>query len=380
MTLLYRRVKGRAKAGKILFSNRPSLATLLPMTRDQFIRLCFLALLIFIVYQVFLIFRPFVETIFWASILTFAFYPVYDRIKKKMGSDTPAALLTTLIIFLIVIIPVAYLIVSLTSQAIELYQFTSDYVRQGHLADLIERIRHLQFVEHLKTQSSDVWNLLKENSAALALRTSKTVGNFAALQLASITKNLFFILINIFLMIVLIFIFLKDGLKIYDFIYQTAPLDEKNKKPIFKLITETFSAVIRGQLLTAISQAIIGGVTFWLLGIPIPILFAAAIFFASMIPVFGAATVWVPLCGYLFVSHQTVKAIILFFVGALIISLLDNLIKPGVIGEKTKLPYFLLLFGILGGIKIYGLMGIFLAPVVLALFFSLIRIYQEKNW
>lgn len=351
------------------------------MSRDQFIRICFLALLIFIVYQVFLIFFPFIETIFWAAILTFAFYPLYERLKKIFKSnETPAALATTLIIFLIVIVPVGYLIVNLTTQAIELYQFTSDYVRQGHLADLIERIRHLQVVEHLKTQSSDVWNLLKENSATLALKTSRTVGNFAALQFARITKNLFFIVINVFFMIVLIFIFLKDGQKIYNFLYQTAPLDEKNKKPIFKLVTETFSAVIRGQLLTAISQAIIGGITFWLLGIPLSILFAAAIFFASMIPIFGAASVWVPICGYLFVSHQTVKAVILFFVGLLIISMLDNLIKPGVIGEKTKLPYFLLLFGILGGIKVYGLMGLFLAPVVLALFFSLVRIYQEKNW
>ncbi len=351
------------------------------MTRDQFIRICFIALLIFVVYQVGLIFLPFFQTIFWAAILTFAFYPIYERLKKTMpGQETIASLLTTLIIFLIVIIPVSYLIISLTEEAIQLYQFTSDYVRQGHFAELIERIRNFQIIQNLKTQSSDVWNLVIENASDWALKSSKAIGNMAALQLATITKNFFFIIINIFLMTILIFIFLKDGQHIYDFLYQSAPLEEKNKTPIFKMVTDTFSAVIRGQLLTAISQATVGGIAFWLLGIPLAILFAVTMFFTSLIPITGAATVWVPLTIYLFVTHQTIKAVILSFVGVLIISALDNIIKPAVIGEKTKLPYFLLLFGILGGMKVYGLMGIFLAPVVLSLFFSLIRIYQEKNW
>jgi predicted PurR-regulated permease PerM len=83
---------------------------------------------------------------------------------------------------------------------------------------------------------------------------------------------------------------------------------------------------------------------------------------------------------YLLSIHEPVRAAILFIFGVLVISLLDNVIKPAVIGEKTKLPYFLLFFGILGGLKLYGFMGIFVAPVVLSLFFALIQIYQEKNW
>jgi predicted PurR-regulated permease PerM len=138
--------------------------------------------------------------------------------------------------------------------------------------------------------------------------------------------------------------------------------------------------VIRGQLLTAITQAIVAGIIFWMTGIPVPILFAVVLFFTTLIPVLGAATVWVPLVLYLLSIQQHARAAVLFIFGLLVISLLDNVIKPAVIGEKTRLPYFLLFFGILGGLKIYGFMGIFLAPVVLSLFFALIRIYQERNW
>ena len=97
-----------------------------------------------------------------------------------------------------------------------------------------------------------------------------------------------------------------------------------------------------------------------------------------MIPVLGAASIWLPLVIYLALSGFIIKAIILAGVGLLGISLLDNIIKPAIIGERTKLPYFLLFFGIMGGLKFFGLMGIFLAPVVLSVFFALIRIYRQQ--
>ena len=212
------------------------------------------------------------------------------------------------------------------------------------------------------------------------MNTSKAIGNFAAAQAGALTKNIFLVGLNLFLMVFLIFIFLKDGPKIYDFIYQIAPLEERNKKSIFNQMSGTLAAVIRGQLLTSVTQALSAGLIFWVLGLPLPILFASATFLTSMIPVLGASSVWVPLVIYLVTLQQYHRAAVLFVFGVLVISLIDNLMKPALIGEKTKLPYFLLFFGILGGIKLYGLMGIFLAPVVLSLFFALVKIYQEKNW
>ncbi len=350
------------------------------MTRDQFIRICFIVLLIFIAHQVLMIVLPFSRAIFWSAILTFGFYPVYQRFRRLLAPhEMLAALLMTIIIFLVVIPPMIYLIINLTAQAIQLYQWVSDYIRQGQFEELVSHIRSFQFIQKIETRI-DEWDLLRQNAESWLLTSSRSIGNFAAAQLGILTKNLFFLVMNVFFMSFLIFIFLKDGEKIYQFIYHNAPLEERNKHAIAKQINDTFAAVIRGQLLTALAQAIAAGIVFWFLKIPLPVFFATTIFFAALIPVVGASTVWVPIVVYLAASGQQGKATTLFLFGAFCISLIDNLLKPALIGEKTKLPYFLLFFGILGGIQIYGLMGIFIAPVVLSLFFALVKIYQEKNW
>ncbi len=347
------------------------------MKRDQFVSLFFVVLLIFVAYQVLLILSPFIQSIFWAAILAFGFYPVYERVEKRIPNQTAAALIMTFFIFLIVIPPVVLLFMNVSGQAIQLYQTVSDYVRQGRLEKLIEDIRGWS-VMHSFEERVVSWEPFKQHATDWLLGSAKSIGNYTASQAGTISKNIFFTVLNIGIITFLLFIFLKDGKRIYDFIYQIAPLEEKNKSQIAGKINETLSAVIRGQLVTAMTQAIIAGLFFWIIGIPAPLFFGIMTFIMAMIPVVGASTVWFPLVLYLVTIDAKVKAAILFLFGMLVISLVDNILKPALIGEKTKLPYFLLFFGILGGLKLYGLMGIFVAPVMLSLFFSLVKIYQEN--
>ena len=348
------------------------------MTREQFISLFFIALLVFVIFQIFMIFSPFLQSIFWAAILAFTFYPLYERWRRRLKPrETLAAITMTVVIYLLVVPPVVLLGLKITQQAVELYQSASNYIRTGQLEKLIEEIRSLSFIQKIEARVFQ-WDPLKESMTSWILTTTRSIGNYAAAQAAKLTRNLLIVSLNLFLMSFLLFIFLKDGEKIYRFIYRIAPLEEPNKKSIFKQINETFAAVIRGQLLTSMVQAIVAGIIFWALRLPLPILFASLTFLTSLIPVAGASAVWLPLVIRLVMLHHYGKAVILFLFGAFVISVIDNVMKPALIGERTKLPYFLLFFGILGGIKLYGLMGIFIAPVVLSLFFALIKIYQEK--
>jgi len=348
------------------------------MTREQFISLFFIALLIVVIHQICLIFSPFFRAIFWSGILAFGFYPLYGRLRRALKPrETLAAFLMTLGIFLLVVPPVILLAINLTGQAVDLYQGASAYIREGRLEQLVEQIRSIALVQRIEV-SLFQWEPLKQNVADWLLNSTRAIGNFAAAQAGTVTKNILLVALNTVLMTVLLFIFLKDGEKIYQFLYDIAPFEEKNKKSLFKQVNETFAAVIRGQLLTSLTQAVVAGFVFWILGLPVPILFAALTFLIALIPVLGASGVWFPLVIYLVTLQQYGKAIVLFFFGTLVISLIDNLMKPALIGEKTKLPYFLLFFGILGGLKLYGLMGIFIAPVILSLFFALTKIYQEK--
>ncbi len=348
------------------------------MTRDQFIAFFFIALLLFIIYEVFCILSPFFNAIFWSAILAFAFFPLYEHLKKALGDrETLASLIMTVFIFLIVVPPMVILVINLTSQAVELYQAAAQYVRQGSFEKMIDDVRALGPIRFIESHVGE-WAPLKKSATDWILNSTKNIGNLAATQVATVTKNIFFVILNIVFMTIMTFIFLKDGQKIYHFIYQIAPMEEKNKRAIFRHINETFSAVIRGQVLTALTQALLAGTIFWLLGLPLPIFFGILTFLTSMIPVTGAAVIWGGGVIYFLFMQAHLKAIVLLIFGTLVISLVDNIMKPAIIGEKTKLPYFLLFFGILGGIKLYGLMGIFLAPVVLSLFFALTNIYKEK--
>ena len=348
------------------------------MTRDQLISLFFLALLIFVIREIFLIFSPFFGPLFWSALLAFAFYPIFQGLKKMLKiHETLAAAGCTLAIFLIITPPLVILIVNLTGQAIELYQRTAGYIREGHLEKLIDDIRTLPWIQKIQAEIFQ-WDPIKKNASDWLLGSARRLTNLTASQVGLLTKNIFFVVLNFLLVVFLTFVFLKDGEKIYDFIFQIAPMEERNKRYVFGQINETFSAVLRGQILTSMTQAVVAGVFFWVLGLPVPIFFAAATFLAGLIPVVGASSIWGPLVVYLYLIHEQQKAIILFLFGFLVISLIDNFMKPALIGEKTKLPYFLLFFGILGGIRLYGLIGIFLAPVLLSLFFALVKIYQEQ--
>jgi predicted PurR-regulated permease PerM len=348
------------------------------MKQEQIVSYFFLGFFLFVLYQIILIFSPFFAAISWAAILAFAFYPVYLKIQEVPRiHPMAAALAATLLVVLIVVIPAAFMIVSLMQESIELYARVSSYISTGSLERFVEEIRQAVKSEWFE-QFLPFWDPIQKDVSNLILRTARGIGNAAAVQLAHLTKNLFVWIFNLFLIAFLLFFCFRDGKSMYEFIYQMIPMAKKNKNTLVSKVNETFSAVIRGQFLTCIIQGTLTGLTFWALGLPLPFLFGFLTFLTAMIPLTGAATIWVPFAIYLFATHQLPKAITLTVIGIFVISLSDNILKPLLIGGKTKLPMFLLFLGILGGMKLYGFTGIFLGPVLLSLFFALAKIYREE--
>lgn len=347
------------------------------MSRTQIIFGFLTALLLFIVYQTFLILGPFLKPFFWAGVITFSFFPIYENIKRSLnGKETIASLISTLLIFFIVLPFTIFIIYNLAQEAVMLYRWGRDYIQEGRLQLLLNSAKEWPILRH--TDAFIQWDIIEQNIQEWILSAARTLGNFTIKQITIFTKNLLLGIVNFFLTFFLIFFLFKDGPKIYSFFYYIAPMEEDVKNEIFHQITDTFSAVIRGQIVTAIAQSITAGVIFWALGLPLPIFFAALTFLISMVPILGAAAVWVPFVIYLFMIGSTTKAVILFLLGVFVISLLDNFLKPHLIGQKIKLPYLLLFVGILGGLQLYGMIGIFLAPTVLSLLFILIKIFRER--
>lgn len=348
------------------------------MTRHQIVTACFIALLIFILYQVLWILSSFARPIFWAAILAFAFYPLHLKVKKILkGHENTPAVLTSLIVFATFVPLVIFLVAGLVTEVLRFSEWLQTSIREGQAERFFAEWSGLPWVKKLQGFFFR-WDYVQENSTRWIGSASHSVAEWAGRETLRLTKSIVYAPIEFFFILFLVFFFLKDGPKIFEFIHDATPLEEADKKVIFKQINGTFEAVIRGQLLTAFAQSALGGIIYWGLGIPLPILFAAATFLTALIPIFGAAAVWVPLTIYLVAKHAYVKAVILLVLGVFLISLIDNILKPILIGKKTKLPYLLLLLGILGGMEVYGLVGVFLAPAVLSLFFALVTIYREK--
>ena len=325
-----------------------------------------------------LIFSPFFTAVSWAAILAFAFYPLHQYVmdKTRLNASVSSLLVTTVVV-IIVVLPSAIVLVSLMREAIDLFNEILYQISSGKLESFILRVRDTATHEWTR-QFWLTWDPLRKEISDTILQSAKGLGNFAAFQLATFTKNFLIWIVNLVLIAFLLFFFFKDGKTIYEFIYGLIPMQKKNKEVLSKKINETFAAVIRGQFVTCLVQASIAGFTYWFLVLPLPFFFAFLTFITCFIPVTGAATVWVPITIYLFTVGQTGKAVTLLIVGTLAISLSDNLLKPILIGEKTRLPLILLFFGILGGVKIYGFIGLFLGPIILSLFFVLANIYREE--
>jgi predicted PurR-regulated permease PerM len=174
-----------------------------------------------------------------------------------------------------------------------------------------------------------------------------------------------------------IFFFLRDGPEFLKKVRDYIPFSEEQKDRLVKLVRDIIISTIYGGIVVSIAQGTMAGIAFFLLGIPTPVVWGLATSIASFVPLLGAAGVWVPMTIYLFIENEITKGIILAIVGTFGISLIDNILKPIIIGSRTKMPILVIFFSILGGLKLFGLIGLVIGPLVLALFVSLIEIFRS---
>ena len=349
------------------------------MNRKQLIAIFFIVLLLYILASVFYILSPFLNPIFWGAMLAFAFYPVHEKFRKLCRNNRVlGALLTTLLILLIFLPLLIFIASQAAKEAVNFYNWLGQWVQNGGAEQALQKFRVLSFVRRIENNHLIHWDLMRTQLEEWALNSAGSLGNFALKHATILTKNIVTGLFDLFLTFFLLFFFLRDGDKIYAFIYEITPLDEEHKALVFNQLSDTFYATLRGQLFTALAQATTLGIVFWFLHLPLPVFFMALAFLAAMIPVVGTATIWVPFAVYLGFAQQWGRMAALLILGTFVISGIDNILKPLLIGHKTKLPYSLLFLGILGGIQAYGFIGIFIAPVFFSLFFVLVKIYRDK--
>lgn len=348
------------------------------MNKTALVSAFFIAFLLFIASQLLSILWPFFGPIFWAILIAYMVYPAYEGLRRRTGLSPRISALAVTAGVVAVVVPVC--VFGMARLAAELSGFVRDaavFVRGDGLRDLIEHARDSEWVRKLQIEGTR-FAAVEKALTDWALAMVRSTGGFTVEKIGALTRNALVFAAGGLLTLGLVFVFLKDGQKVYGFVRAIAPLHEEDKEAVFGKITETFSAVIRGQILSALAQGAVAGVVYGVLGLPLPVLGAMLTTGAALMPIGGASMIWLPYTAYLVMGHAYTKAGVLFVLGVFVISLIDNFLKPAIIGEKTRLPYFLLFLVILGGLKVYGLSGIFIGPVMAALFFALIDIYREK--
>ena len=310
---------------------------------------------------------PFLLTVLWAVVLATIFYGSFRRVLRIIGPKRRdmAAAITTVLIFLFVIIPFTLLSLALVQQGADVYAKvqSGEYDIGG-------------IVDYVQVELPNLYDMVGELGISPELVRSRITdfggqaSEFVATSALSLGSNLINSFVQFTLMLYLMFFFLKDGREIMHSIVNTIPMGNIRERQLFDRFATVSKATLKGTLVVALVQGTIGGVLFAILGIPAALLWGVAMTLLALLPVGGSAIVWVPAAIILFVQGEVTSAIIIVVVGSLIIGLVDNLLRPLLVGRDTQMPDYLVLISTLGGITFFGLSGFVVGPTVAALFIT----------
>lgn len=340
------------------------------VNRFYFIALTFLVLVLgYLSYQ---ILKPFLSPIAWAIVLSLVFYPVYAFLLKYIKWRTVASFITLGIILIIILGPFSYLSILLVKEL----KYISGYVEEGRLEALQKALEH----PGIKALADRITSMFNITEAEMDKAIIDGISNLGKDLIGRITKGMgdvVTVVLNFIFMAFAIFFLLKDGTEFLKRIRDYMPFSEEQKDRLVAQIRDIIISTVYGGVVVAIVQGIIAGFAFYILGIPSPVVWGLATSIASFIPLIGAFAIWGPATVYLFVQGAVLKGIALAIVGVFGISLIDNVLKPIIIGGRTKMPILVIFFSVLGGIKLFGLIGLVMGPLVLAIFVSVIEIFRN---
>jgi predicted PurR-regulated permease PerM len=348
--------------------------------RQTLFKIFFFTVFIFILLQFLRLLWPFFTPLLAATTLSLIFFPVHRKIHSWMPSrPNVSAALSTLLILVIVVVPVLGLAWLLVKESAVVYPAAQQWVQsiranpsEGLLPELPAPMQRFweRASYYLTTWEVDPQDIFLKNVDQLG-------GRISAFGTRMI-KNLLFLVFDVGVTAFTLFFFFRDGPRIGKFVTELIPMEHVHKQLVLGRLAQTLSAVVRGVFITASVQGLLAGIGFALAGLRFSVLLGFTSAFLALIPFVGPTFVWLPTAAYLFLSGSPVKGLLLFLWGALVVSLADNFLRPILIGEKAKLPVFLLFFGILGGLQMYGPIGILMGPLIIAGVLAFAKIYREQ--
>lgn len=311
---------------------------------------------------------PFYGAVFWAVILGILFAPMQRKLQLKFGWQRNLTALCTLGICLVIaILPVIILSILLVQEGATVY----NNIESGQLdiGAYLAQFKHSlpPYFQHLLDRfGMGELNGLREKIVKASMQGSQVLAS----QAFSFGQGTFEFVVSFGIMLYLLFFFLRDGAELVRKVRTAVPLEETHKRRLQLKFNRVVRATVKGNLVVAVTQGALGGAIFWFLDIPSALLWAVLMGFLSLLPAVGAGIVWAPVAVYFLLSGMIWQGVVLGLFGVFVIGLVDNVLRPILVGKDTRMPDYMILISTLGGLAVFGLNGFVIGPLIAALFMS----------
>lgn len=335
-----------------------------PVLRDR----AFLLLVVVVSLAFAWILWPLSGAILWGTIIAIVFAPLNRWLGRAFsGRRGLAALVTLIIVIVIVILPVTVVGAALIGEVAGAYE----RIKSGELSVGLYFQQIVQALPAWAVRLLDRFGL--SNLSAVQERLSGALmqgSQFLATQAISIGQSTFDFVVSLFVMLYLLFFLLRDGDELTRRIRSAVPLRADHQRALAENFILVIRATVKGTLVVAVVQGALGGVLFWFLGIRGALLWAVVMAVFSLLPAFGTAMVWMPVAIYFLVTGAVGQGLLVIGYGVLVIGLVDNVLRPVLVGKDTKMPDYVVLVATLGGLSVFGVNGFVIGPIIAALFLA----------
>lgn len=320
---------------------------------------------------------PFYGAVLWAVILAIVFNPLQRRLVQWLGGRRNlASALSVIACICIVVIPGTLILASLAREATAFYERASS--REFDLAAIVEQVRDAMpsfVIEALAALGLGDLGQIQARLTSFLAQAAQVVGT----RIVSIGQGTAQLFISLGVMLYVLFFLFRDGAGIAARIRRASPLSDPHTDFILDKFATVVKATVKGNVIIAAIQGAIGGIAFWLLGIEAALLWGVLMAALSLLPAVGAFLVWAPVALYLLLSGDYLSGTILLLVGVFVISLIDNLLRPPLVGKGTRLPDYVVLVSTLGGLSLFGMNGFIVGPLIAALFIAVWSLFAEEQ-
>jgi predicted PurR-regulated permease PerM len=313
-----------------------------------------------------LVVAPFVPTLTWAVTLAVIGHPVQRFIAARIGNPAGAAALATVAVTLGIAVPMLVVGGLVAREAVDAADTVRELVAERRWEAVIARSPTLQAAVQYAQEHIKDGDLPQQIGQAVAGRAQGVVTGFA------------YALVGALVTVFFLFYFLRDRRLWLSAIPQFLPLSPTETEEVIAKVHDTIQAMVVGTLIVSLVQGTLGGLMFWWLGLPSPLVWGTVMAILSVLPMFGAALVWAPVAVYLALTGEVGHAIILATWGAIVVGLVDNVLKPMLVRGRMQLHTVPVFIAVLGGLAVFGGTGIVLGPLVLALAVGLLDIWRRR--